>query len=233
MGGISLKEGTVRFQPSHVNSPCHTYYKITGDISNNAPRLVVVHGGPGAGHEYLLPFGCLWQQYGIPVVFYDQIGCAASTHLPQKAGDESFWQEGLFVTELDNLLDALDLRSGPGFFLFGHSWGCRIAAAFASTQPPGLRRLVLASGMASSQTWVEGMRLLRKQVPRDVKSVIGEEEQKGNFESPRFREAMGVFMQMYFCRAKPFPPKELLPSFKHTSEDRTVLDATWVGPSTS
>jgi pimeloyl-ACP methyl ester carboxylesterase len=123
----------VLFHPPYIDSPCHTYYKIIGDISSNAPRLVVLHGGPGAGHEYLLPFGCLWQQYRIPVILYDQIGCAASTHLPQKAGDESFWQETLFLAELDNLLDALNLRSGPGFYILGHSWGGRIAAAFAST----------------------------------------------------------------------------------------------------
>src|ERR1700727_229177 len=101
MADTDMREGTVPFKIQHIDTPCHTYYKIIGDLSSNSPRLVVLHGGPGTGHEYLLPFGRLWQQFGIPVVFYDQIGCAASTHLPQTAGDESFWQESLFLAELD------------------------------------------------------------------------------------------------------------------------------------
>lgn len=225
MADIDLTEGIVPFIIQHINTPCHTYYKIIGDLSSNSPRLVVLHGGPGTGHEYLLPFGRLWQQFGIPVVFYDQIGCAASTHLPETAGDESFWQESLFLDELNNLLDTLQLRDGPGYFILGHSWGGRIAASFAATRPEGLQRLVLASGIASSRSYVEGIQIIRGQLPSDVQLVIDEEEQKGNFDSARFREAMNVFFRSYFCRAEPFPPKELLPAFKHMSEDKTVRDA--------
>ena len=224
MAGSDLREGTVPFKIQHIDTTCHTYYKIIGDLSSNSPRLVVLHGGPGTGHEYLLPFGRLWQQFGIPVVFYDQIGCAASTRLLQTTGDESFWQESLFLAELDNLLDSLQLRDGPGYHILGHSWGGRIAAAFATTQPQGLQRLVLASGIASSQSWVEGIQIIRRQLPSDAQLAIDEEEQKGNFDSARFRDAMNAFFRNYFCRAEPFPPKELLPAFKHMSEDKTVRE---------
>ena len=224
MADLHLQEGTVPFQiqHQHIDIPCHTYYKIIGDLSSNSPRLVILHGGPGTGHEYLLPFGCLWQQFGIPVVFYDQIGCAASTHLPQTAGDESFWQESLFQAELNNLLDSLRLRDGPGYHILGHSWGSRIAASFASTQPPGLQRLVLASGIASSRSWVEGIHIIRKQLTSAAQLAIDEEEQKGDFDSARFRAGMDEFFRNYFCRANPFPPKELLPAFKNMSNDKTV-----------
>jgi proline-specific peptidase len=222
MADSDLREGTLPFKIQRIDTPCHTYYKIIGDLSSNSPRLVVLHGGPGAGHEYLLPFGRLWQQFGIPVVFYDQIGCAASTHLPQTTGDESFWQESLFLAELDNLLATLQLGDGPGYHILGHSWGSRIAAAFAATQPRGLQRLVLASGIASSQSWVEGNQIIRKQLPPDTQLAMDEEEQKGNFESARFKDAMKVLYRNYFCRAEPFPPKELLPAFKNMGEDKTV-----------
>jgi proline-specific peptidase len=225
MADTDMREGTVPFKTQHIDTPCHTYYKIIGDLSSNSPRLVVLHGGPGTGHEYLLPYSCLWHQFGTPVVFYDQIGCAASTHLRQTAGDESFWQESLFLAELDNLLDALQLRDGPGYHILGHSWGGRIAAAFAATQPRGLQRLVLASGIASSRTWVEGIQIIRKKLPVDAQLAIDEEEQKGNFDSARFRDALTVFFRHYFCRAEPFPPKELLPAFKNMSEDKTVRDS--------
>ena len=110
-------------------------------------------GGPGSGHEYCLPFSKLCSRYGIHVVFYDQIGCAASTHLPQKAGDQSFWQVKLFVAELQNLFDCLQLNQGDGhgFHVQGHSFGGIIAAAFASRQPRRLRRLVLADASSDGQ----------------------------------------------------------------------------------
>lgn len=124
MAQESFKDGIIPFDiPGRRDIPCFTYYKIFGDLSSGAPTVVVLHGGPGAGHEYLLPFAQLWPRYGLPVVFYDQIGCGSSTHLPQTAGDREFWQEPLFFAELNNLLDCLHLRDGPGFHLLGQSWG--------------------------------------------------------------------------------------------------------------
>ncbi|MCJ1385991.1 hypothetical protein MMC17_009116 [Xylographa soralifera] len=196
----------------------------------NSPPLVVIHGGPGAGHEYLLPFAHLWQAFRIPVVFYDQIGCGSSTLLPQTAGDEILWQERHFIAELNNLLSSLHVRDGPGFHILGHSWGGRLAAAFAATRPQGLQRLIIASGIASTETWVEGMKMIRKQLPLNVQSTLDEEEQMGSFDSPRFKEAMTDFYRTYFCRAEPFPPKELLPAFKNMSENRTTSE-TIKGPS--
>lgn len=234
MGDIDItdiREGTAPYSISQIGATCDTYYKTVGDISSASPRLVILHGGPGTGHEYLLPFSRLWSEFGIPVVFYDQIGCAASTRLPETAGDESFWQETLFLNELDNLLDFLQLRDGPGFYILGHSWGARLAAAFATTQPRGLRRLILASGIASTATREEGFRIIRRQLPFDVQTALEEEEQKGNFDSPRFKNAMDVFYRNFFCRVGPFPPKELLPAFEHMSEDKTVCGTVSVPPS--
>src|SRR3569833_907741 len=131
MAYVPALEGEIPFAVPGRERLCSTYYKVFGDLSSSAPRVVVLHGGPGGGHEYLLSFSELWSLYGLPVIFYDQIGCGASTHLPETAGDTSFWQEALFVAELDNLLDHLKLRDGPGFHLLGQSWG-------ACSVPPSL-----------------------------------------------------------------------------------------------
>ena len=119
MAQFPSKTGTIPFNVPSIDASCCTYYKIIGDLSCGFPPIVVIYGGPGAGHEYLLPFASLWTNYGFPVVFYDQIGCASSTHLPQMAGNKSFWQEDLFIGELENLLDHLHLRDSPGFHLLG------------------------------------------------------------------------------------------------------------------
>ncbi|MCJ1321847.1 hypothetical protein MMC15_007192 [Xylographa vitiligo] len=157
MADTDFQEGTIPFRISHISKNCLTYYKTIGDLSSNSPPLIVIHGGPGAGHEYLLPLAHLWQLYRILVVFYDQIRCASSTHLPETAGDETLWQESHFIAELNNLLDSLHLCDGPGYHILGHGWGGRLAAAFATTRPQGLQRLILAGGIASTETWVDGI----------------------------------------------------------------------------
>lgn len=114
MAQYPSSEGRIPFRiPGKDDIPCFTFYKEFGEIySSSSLPVVILHGGPGAGHEYLLSFADLWPRYGIPVIFYDQIGCASSTHHPQLAGNKSFWQVSLFIAELNNLIDHLELRNG-------------------------------------------------------------------------------------------------------------------------
>ncbi|KAH9885046.1 proline-specific peptidase [Xylariomycetidae sp. FL2044] len=229
MSETPIREGRVPFDVTSIDQTCFTYYKIVDDLSCGAPPVVVLHGGPGTGHEYLLPYARLWDGYGLPLVFYDQIGCAASTHLPEKAGDESFWQEQLFQDELNNLLDHLDLRRGAGFHLLGQSWGGMLGAGFASTRPPGLRKLVLASGLTSAELANRGYRILRSQMPLEMQQALDEAERTGNYSTPAYNEAMNYYRTNYVYRTVPFPPPELLPAFQHLSEDKTVY-STMYGP---
>ncbi|KAL1853967.1 hypothetical protein Daus18300_011634 [Diaporthe australafricana] len=223
-------EGRIPFQVSgNLDISCSTYYKVFGDLSSGAPPVIFLHGGPGGGHEYLLSFAELWPQYGLPVVLYDQIGCGASTHLPQTAGDKDFWQESLFVAELDNLIDHLKLRDGPGFHLFGQSWGGLLGVAFAARQPRGLQRLVLASGLASMDLSEKSIQLCRSELPIDVQEVLNKAVQDADYKSQAFRDAMMIFQKKFVCRADPLP-EELMRSLKHLGEDQTVY-GTMYGPS--
>ena len=38
--------------------------------------LLLLHGGPGAGHDYLEPLAAIGDER--PVIFYDQLGCGKS-----------------------------------------------------------------------------------------------------------------------------------------------------------
>ncbi|KAI0198366.1 Alpha/Beta hydrolase protein [Astrocystis sublimbata] len=185
---------------------------------------------PGSGHEYLLPFGALWHDHGLPVIFYDQIGCASSTHLRGKAGDESFWQEQLFQDELDNLLDHLRLRQGSGFHILGQSWGGMLGAAFAARRPEGLRRLVLASGLASKELADLGVERLIDQMPPDMKRALDEAKEKNVFDGAEYKSAMNFYHRNFVCRADPFPPVEMLASLHNVTDDTTVY-RTMYGPS--
>lgn len=222
MANIPTSEGQIPFRILEGSGiPCETYYKIFGDLSSGAPPVIILHGGPGGGHEYLHPFSELWTQYGLPVIFYDQIGCGASTHLPQMAGDTGFWQESLFIAELDNLLDSLRLRDGPGFHLLGQSWGGMLGVAFAASRPRGLQRLVLASASASRELSVQSIQLRRRELPTEMQEILDECDQKADYESPSYQKALGVFHKMFVCRAEP-TPAELILAFQRLSEDKTV-----------
>lgn len=153
MSDIPTSEGEVAFDVPDAGKECKTWYKIFGSLESKSPVLITLHGGPGAGHDYLVPLADIYQKYGLPVVMYDQIGCARSTHIRDKAGDEDFWSFELFISELDNLIDKLHLRE-RGFYLLGQSWGGVLASAYAMHQPQGkspsgLKKLVIASGPAS------------------------------------------------------------------------------------
>ena len=65
--------------------------------------LVVVHGGPGSPHDYLLPLLALGE--GREVIFYDQLGCGRST--PSRGAH--LWTVDRFVDELGALVQALGL----------------------------------------------------------------------------------------------------------------------------
>ncbi|HTB08663.1 MAG TPA: alpha/beta fold hydrolase, partial [Acidimicrobiales bacterium] len=114
-----------------------TWYRITGDVHSEVTPLVVVHGGPGCSHDYLDSLVALARR-GRAVIHYDQLGGGRSTLLPSRGAD--FWTVDLFLDELNNLLEALGVRSS--YDLLGQSWGGMLGAEHAIRQPEGLRKLV-------------------------------------------------------------------------------------------
>lgn len=214
------QEGLIPFNVPAANKPCHTWYRIIGDLSSSSTPLVTLHGGPGACHEYLLPLRDLNVEHSIPIIFYDQIGNGNSTRLREKDGDEGFWTEELFRAELDNLVDYLGLRN-RGFDILGQSWGGMLASKYAALQPKGLRKLVLADTCASVKLLLEGTNVLRAQLPNDVKEVLDRCEKEENVDSDEYEQACVVFYKRHLCRLDPWP-KEVEAALGHLKEDPTV-----------
>ncbi|HTI27072.1 MAG TPA: alpha/beta fold hydrolase, partial [Kutzneria sp.] len=124
-----------------------TWYRITGELGSGGVPLVVLHGGPGCTHDYLLRLTSLAGDRA--VVHYDQLGNGRSTHLPDATPD--FWTVELFLAELDNLVETLGIADR--YALLGQSWGGMLAAEHAVRRPAGLRGLVIANSPASMQLW--------------------------------------------------------------------------------
>lgn len=100
------------------------------------PPVVVLHGGPGAHHDYLLPgFDALAS--GRTLVYYDQRGGGRS---PVGREVPVGWRE--------HVADLEALRAHWGYdqlTLAGYSWGALLALLYALEHPGRVARLALVS----------------------------------------------------------------------------------------
>jgi proline iminopeptidase len=100
------------------------------------PPTVVLHGGPGAHHDYLLPgFDAL--ATGRELIYYDQRGGGRS---PVSRETPVGWQE--HVADLEHLRQAWGLEQ---LVLAGYSWGGLLALLYATEHPERVGRLALVS----------------------------------------------------------------------------------------
>ena len=100
------------------------------------PPVVVLHGGPGAHHDYLLPgFDALAR--GRTLVYYDQRGGGRS---PVGRDVPVGWQEQ--VADLEALRAAWGLEQ---LTLAGYSWGGLLAVLYSIAHPSRVSRLALVS----------------------------------------------------------------------------------------
>jgi L-proline amide hydrolase len=223
---MKVSEGTVPFQPD--GETADTWYRVSGDLRPGDPEapapLIVLHGGPGATHDYLLSLDDLGRD-GRAVVLYDQLGNGRSTHFPERGAD--FWTVELFVRELQNLVETLGL--GDRHHVLGSSWGGFLAQEYALTRPAGLRSLVLADTAASFPDFVAEANRLRAELPPEVEATLKRHEEAGTTDDPEYEEACMVFYGRHLCRLDPWPP-ELIEAFAWIERDPTVYH-TMNGPS--
>jgi L-proline amide hydrolase len=164
---MTESEGTVPFRGFE------TWCRVTGQVDPDSPLapVVLLHGGPGATHDYLDAMRGLATD-GRAVVQYDQLGNGRSTHLRDRGAD--FWTVQLFCDELDNLLAALGIAGR--YHLLGQSWGGCLAQEHALRQPAGLRSLVLADTLASIPDFAAECGRLLAALPADARETIHRHE---------------------------------------------------------
>lgn len=109
------------------------YYKTMG----TGEPIVILHGGPGLDHTYLLPqLKELSLQHKI--IFYDQRATGRSTGNV----DSVSMSPHQFVEDLETLRKELKIDQ---LNLLGHSWGALLAMHYASRYPNNLKTLILVN----------------------------------------------------------------------------------------
>jgi proline iminopeptidase len=116
------------------------YTRRVGD----GPPVVVLHGGPGAHHDYLLPqYDRLARRRSL--LYYDQRGGGRSP-VPREV--PVGWRE--HVNDLDALRGHWGLERVT---LLGYSWGGLLAILYALEHPQRVERLALVSPAPVTAAW--------------------------------------------------------------------------------
>jgi L-proline amide hydrolase len=196
MNSTKVVEGVATF------GEWETWYRVTGDLSSDKTPLVVVHGGPGCTHDYVLSIASI-ADTGRPVIHYDQLGNGRSTRLPDMG--EDFWTVDLFLAELDNLLSVLGVKDR--YFLLGQSWGGMLGAEHAIRRPAGLKALIISNSPASMALWASEAKILRGDLPPEVEEALDRHEAAGTTSDPEYLAAQKVYYDLHVCRVVPNPPE--------------------------
>ena len=186
-------EGTIEVEDGY-----RVWYRRVG--SGERTPLLVLHGGPGAGHDYLETLEALADER--PVIFYDQLGCGRS----DKPDDPSRWHIGRFVREVDLVRQALGLSR---IHLLGQSWGGWLAIEYMLGQPAGIDSLILASTSASIPQFVAECERLKSELPPDVYATLQKYEAAHDYRHPAYEKAAEEFYKRHLCRLWPWPDSYL------------------------
>jgi len=143
------------------------YYKMLG---RGAP-LLIVHGGPGASHDYFLPY-LLPLARRNKVVFIDERGSGRS----QKLEDPSGYTIENMVEDVESVRQALGLGK---ISLMGHSYGGALAQAYALKYQANLTHLILGSTWSSSKALNEVFVKMKQNMSAELRERIDKLEAAG------------------------------------------------------
>jgi proline iminopeptidase len=145
------------------------YYTTLGTGS----PLVVLHGGPGASHDYFLPW-LLPLSRTHRLIFIDERGSGRS----ERQQDTSRYTVEADVQDVEDVRVALHLGK---ISLLGHSCGGVLAQAYALKYQQNLSHLILNSTFASTREMNETLAREKAQMPPAKLARLNELEKAGLF----------------------------------------------------
>jgi proline iminopeptidase len=172
-----------------VNTPLGTHRVWVKRIGNNPDvRLLLLHGGPGATHEYLEACDSYLPAAGIEYYYYDQLGSGFS----DQPDEPSLWELDRFVDEVEQVRRALGLHRG-NFVLYGQSWGGILAIEYALRHQQHLRGLVISNMMSSVPAYnAYAQQVLMPEMDQAALAEIKALEARGGVENPRYMELLSA-----------------------------------------
>jgi proline iminopeptidase len=199
--GSGLQTAGVRMIP--IRTPRGEFKVWTKRFGSN-PRikLLLLHGGPAATHEYFEALETQLAGRGIEFIYYDQLGSAYS----DQPTDPSLWTIERFVDEVEQVRVALGLDR-TNFYLLGHSWGGILATEYALRHGEHLKGLIISNMMMSIPEYNRyAETVLATQMDPAVVAEVKAIEARGEYEGPRYMELLiPHFYHKFICRLDEWP----------------------------
>ena len=176
-------------------------------------KLLLLHGGPGATHEYFEPCDSYLPAAGIEYYYYDQLG----SHYSDQPDVPDLWDIPRFVDEVEQVRVALGLDA-RNFFLLGHSWGGILALEYALRHQQHLKGLVISNMMASIPAYNEyAERVLMPAMDAAALAEIKRLEATRDYANPRYMDLLMRHHYIYHVLRMPLGewPDPVERAFKH------------------
>jgi proline iminopeptidase len=145
------------------------YYKTLG----HGTPLFIVHGGPGASHDYFLPY-LLPLARDHRLIFIDERGSGKSEKLEDPKG-----------YTIENMVEDVEaVRQGLALgkvTLLGHSYGGALAQAYALKYQNNLTDLILCSTWASTAEMNQVFVKMKEKMSPELRNRIDAQEKAGLF----------------------------------------------------
>src|ERR1700685_3562924 len=135
--------------------------------------LLILHGGPGASHDYFLPYLVPLARHH-KVIFIDERGSGKS----QKLEDRSAYTIENMVEDVEGVRQGLGLGK---ISLLGHSYGGALAQAYALKYQRNLNHLILASTCSSSAALNQVSVRMKQNMAPELRERIDRLEAQGLF----------------------------------------------------
>ncbi len=170
--------------------------------------LILLHGGPGATHNYLLPH-LLPLARRNRLIFIDERGSGRSQKLEDPAG----YTVEAMADDVEAVRKALGLGKVA---VLGHSCGGVLAQAYALKYPGSLSLLILCSTFHSTQAMNEVFVKMKAKMPAELRATIdrmeaeglfgkGKPYQQGRYPAEYAEAAWGLGYFPYLYGARPDP----------------------------
>ncbi len=197
-GRDDVLSGGVKLIP--IDTPKGRFKVWTKRVGNSpSMRLLLLHGGPGATHEYFEAFDSYLPAAGIEYYYYDQLGSFYS----DQPDDPDLWEVQRFVEEVEQVRRTLGLDR-DNFYLLGHSWGGILAMEYALRYQEHIKGLIISNMMASIPAYNEyAHNVLMPAMDQEALAEIQRYESEGDYENPRYMELLMQHHYVYHVLRMP------------------------------
>ncbi len=189
-------------------------YRVwTKQFGNSPVKVLLLHGGPSATHEYMECFESFFPKEGIEFYEYDQLG----SYYSDKPDDDNLWTIERFVEEVEQVRVALGLNK-DNFYLLGSSWGGMLAMEYALKYQQNLKGLIICNMTADFDKYEAYNAQLRSQMRPSLIDSLEYYETREDYLNPTYQDLVfNEYYRKHICRLAEWP-EPVVRSFSHINQ---------------